>query len=293
MNPQDISTNGRESLSALLDGELGGEARRFAMRRLAHDTEWQQATGRWQMIGDAMRRQAPIAAPAGFAERVRDAIAVDAQVQAAPATGLATTPVAASRRSRRVYGWAGGALAASVALAAVIGLRPQAPDAPQAPPPAIASSASAAPVVPATAPSGAAGDVVPTVAAIEPERPAAAPAPTPAESRAPVRAVAATRGVRASASPRRPTSPADVPAVASTAAMPVLVADADNPFRLKPADDIAARPWPRAALTGASDGAFTARYGARGQSAADAPSFYPFEPRLEGADATTLPSPTP
>ena len=114
MKPLD-STTDRETLSALFDGELQGEARLFAMRRLSHDGGWQEDCGRWQMIGDAMRRQAPIAAPADLTERVRRSI------EATPAE-LAPAPVVATvaRPSRRpVRRWVGSAMAASVALMAV------------------------------------------------------------------------------------------------------------------------------------------------------------------------------
>ncbi|HEY4583982.1 MAG TPA: hypothetical protein VIG88_14165, partial [Lysobacter sp.] len=81
-------------------------------------------------------------------------------------------------------------------------------------------------------------------------------------------------------------APSAAPAVASAAFLP---ADA-NPFHVPAADPLTARPWPRAALPG-TGGAFTARYGAPGDSRTPAPSFYPFEPRvpagIEPADDAT------
>ncbi|WP_147674827.1 sigma-E factor negative regulatory protein, partial [Vulcaniibacterium tengchongense] len=100
----------RETLSALFDGELQGDAARFALRRLGHDEQWRRACGRWQLYGDVLRGQAAALAPGGFAERVAAAIAEDGRSeQARAATG---TGGALGRRA-----WIGGALAASVAVA--------------------------------------------------------------------------------------------------------------------------------------------------------------------------------
>ena len=57
----------REALSALFDGELPGDAARFALKRLDHDAGWRETCGRWQMIGDALRGETISVAPAGFA----------------------------------------------------------------------------------------------------------------------------------------------------------------------------------------------------------------------------------
>ena len=51
-------THDRETLSALFDGELRGDAARFALKRLGHDAQWRQACGRWQLYGDVLRGQA-------------------------------------------------------------------------------------------------------------------------------------------------------------------------------------------------------------------------------------------
>ncbi|GAB2513715.1 sigma-E factor negative regulatory protein [Lysobacter humi (ex Lee et al. 2017)] len=287
MNSHDTPRHDDETLSALFDGELGGEARLFAMRRLAHDSEWQGTTGRWQLIGDALRRRAPIAAPADFAGRVRAAVAADvAAIAQTPAASIARRD--RPTRSRRIYGWAGGALAASIALAAVIGLRPgETPDRQPAVAAAPTTPGMRAPVATAVPPSPAIPRA--SIAASDDASSSPVEVDTAAAERAsPRRSIAArpARTVVASARDRSaPTAP-----VASTAA--VLVADASNPFRLQPADSIDAQPWPRASLTGATAGGFTARYGNGRQSADDAPSFYPFEPRLEsGADAGASPTP--
>ena len=113
----------RETLSALFDGELPGDAARFALKRLDHDAGWRESCGRWQLIGDALRGEATAAAPPHFAAGVMRALAEERQAgQVAPssASAVSTTPVRAVS-SRR---WLGGALAASVAVAAVLVVRP-------------------------------------------------------------------------------------------------------------------------------------------------------------------------
>ena len=72
----------RETLSALFDGELRGDAARFALKRLDHDSAWGQAVGRWQLAGDVLRGRAEAMAPAGFAQRVGDALAAEARMDA-------------------------------------------------------------------------------------------------------------------------------------------------------------------------------------------------------------------
>ena len=72
-----------ETLCALFDGQLQGDAARFALKRLGHDAQWRQACGRWQLYGDVMRGQAAAVAPAGFADRVALAMAGEAPLAAA------------------------------------------------------------------------------------------------------------------------------------------------------------------------------------------------------------------
>ncbi|MGY3264268.1 RseA family anti-sigma factor [Lysobacter sp. HA35] len=269
MKPNDKQD--RESLSALFDGELQGEARLFAMRRLSHDNGWQDDCGRWQLIGDAMRKQAPIAAPADLAWRVRAAVASEAPVLA-PAPAVATI-AAPTRRPARL--WVGGALAASLALVAVVATRgPERAAAPSVP--AVATTA-----VPAVTPS------VPVATTPAVETPAAV-ASTTADDLAPT-------------APRAQLASVDRPPVRSSLARParridtvargeaeaptrVAVAaftppDAANPFHVPATDPLTSRPWPRAAL---GTGALTASYGTVSETRGESPSFYPFEPRLHG-----------
>ena len=279
-------TTDRETLSALFDGELQGDARRFASRRLAHDTGWQEDCGRWQLMGDAMRRQAPIAAPADFAGRVEHAIAAEA------AKVMPGAPAAAVSIRRPIRLWAGGALAASLALFAVFATRTPQAVTTAAPSIATASSTSLTNVDPAPAVlavSPAVPDAKP--ASIEPvAAPTAATSPTatrlaavePAFSR---RAPVTSRAPEARATDLHPAAVApQQTAGAVLAAATFTPPDSTNPFHVPAADPLASRPWPRAAIS--AGGALTASYGTQVENRGDFPSFYPFEPHTH-ADATT------
>lgn len=275
MNPQDIRPDDRETLSALFDGQLDAEARLFALRRLGHDVAWQRTCGHWQLIGDAMRRNAPIAAPVDFAGRVSAAVVAEAAMPVAPARAHN----AASLPRRRNLRWiGGGALAASIALAVTVATLPLGRE----------------PVV----------DAATTVAAAPAARaPLTAVASVPAPASEPLDVSAAPSRVEpaaapVSASPRialvtpRPRRPASV-AVARNAVEPdvsqaaLLVGQSGNPFNLGADEALTTRPWPRATLGGS---AFTARYGTASDSAGERPSFYPFEPRPQG-EAEPVPAP--
>lgn len=271
-----------ENLSALFDGELDGDAARFALKRLGHDAQWRQACGRWQLCGDVLRGRAQGVAPADFADRVAAAIAAEAaiarsrdSVAAAPAEAIRTRP-----RSRR--GWLGGAaLAASVAVAALFVARPFSDD-----------SAGGADPAQVTVPALAAAPAQPQPAAADP---AAAPAATSGDASALAGGAAATavavaelprrlnerrsRGqsqraaLRASAE-RQAEAPVQLAAVGGASPLPAADA-AHNPFRPQQSEAPAARPWPRAVLPNfPADSGYTASYG----SSALSPSFYPFEP---------------
>lgn len=268
MSANDISE--REALSALFDGELQGDARRFASRRLAHDTGWQDDCGRWQLMGDAMRRQAPIAAPAGFAARVERAIAAEATVLTP-----AAIPAAPPRRPVRL--WAGGALVASLALLAVFAARSPQPVA-RAATATVAAAPSQASATPST---GVAAPQLPAAAGASATTPSvAAAASEPQSSALRVATVdpATTRAAARRPSPHASSSlPRHEPSTAVAAATTFPVPDAANPFHVPATDPLATRPWPRAALSG--NAALTASYGAPSDGRVDSPSFYPFEPR--------------
>lgn len=252
-----------ESLSALFDGELRGDAARFATRRLHHDADWQGRVERWQLIGDMMRGERTLLAAPGFADRVSRAVAGEQEAVAeAPRAGAATAGAAAAAvPRRRMARWSALAVAASVAVAVVL-VRPF-DGGPASPAPAVAiAPAPASAPVPAPAPAPVVETPRTVAAAVEPRAPRAGVA------RAGERAHSAARRtvVRTAAEPVQAIAVAATPA----AAQPV------RPFAPPPVEDVmASRPWPRATLPALGGGAaFTASHG-------QAPSFFPFEPRVE------------
>lgn len=106
-----MSQDNRENLSAGIDGELSKEELRFLLRRLDHDASLQLAWDRYHVMRDGLRRQVPSLASAGFAERVMLAIEQE------------SAPAAAGRRHWLRWS-AGGAIAASVAAAALMMVQP-------------------------------------------------------------------------------------------------------------------------------------------------------------------------
>lgn len=99
----------REDLSALMDGELAAEPTRFLLRRLDHDPELSATWSRWHLVraclsADSARMSAP-RADDDFAARIAAAI----EAEQAPQV---------RRHWARYVG--GGAIAASVAVAALM-----------------------------------------------------------------------------------------------------------------------------------------------------------------------------
>ncbi|RUL66108.1 anti-anti-sigma factor [Dyella dinghuensis] len=113
-----MSDANMENLSSAMDGELSKEELRFLLRRLDHDTSLLQVWTRYHVAGDSLRQQLPPLAGAGFASRVMQLIE-DEQT--------AASQVASHRRD-----WlrlsVGGAIAASVAVAALMVSQPTARD---------------------------------------------------------------------------------------------------------------------------------------------------------------------
>jgi sigma-E factor negative regulatory protein RseA len=104
-----------EHLSALMDGELERDRTRFLLKRIASDAELPRRWTRYHLARQALRRQHVAALAPGFAE------AVFARLEQEPA----------SRSVHAGAHWlrwgAGGAIAASVAVAALVLTRPSAP----------------------------------------------------------------------------------------------------------------------------------------------------------------------
>ncbi|HET6631140.1 MAG TPA: sigma-E factor negative regulatory protein [Rhodanobacteraceae bacterium] len=112
----------KEQLSALMDGELAADEARFLLRRLQHEPEMVGAWSRYHVFRDCLRGQLLVsAATDGFAARVM-------QQTAAP------RPVASphSRAWRWLRYGMGGTIAASVAVVALVSMRPAANVAPRA-----------------------------------------------------------------------------------------------------------------------------------------------------------------
>ena len=256
----------RETLSALFDGELPGDAARFALKRLDHDAEWRETCGRWQMIGDALRGEATSAAPTGFASAVMRMLDAEAAV-----ASVASERVMASTATNLRRRWIGGAaLAASVAMAAVLVVRPfsetSSPDRQVASAPT-ATQMPAPSAVTVPAPTSANNPSPTLIAAAE------APVAT-ASHRAARSPRTATRVVRRQAAPVRNEADEATTVVASATPAPVTTG---RPFH-PPVDDIVTRPWPRSVLSGDNAGALTVGFGST--SSTSPSSLYPFEPRL-------------
>ncbi|BDU17229.1 sigma-E factor negative regulatory protein [Lysobacter auxotrophicus] len=278
----------RETLCALFDGELQGDEARFALKRLGHDVQWRDTVGRWQLYGDALRGQAQGVAAGGFADRVALALREEqAQVVAIPA-----------RASGGRRAWMGGALAASVAVAALFVTRPFSSDAPPSNnrvSPDVASVPAAAPRVAAAvasrAPAAAASGA--SVLSGSTNNPSPGSALGASAAAAAVAAVEVPRraGERRAARNQNPRSidragrSTEQSAVAAAAIAQTAIADASlpgpaatphKPFQPEHVEP-ASRPWPRAVLPQYSgNGALTASFGT---SSANSPSFYPFEPQ--------------
>jgi sigma-E factor negative regulatory protein RseA len=123
-----------EQLSALVDGELDAERSRFLIRRLASDPELMAAWERMHLLRSCLRREGGALAGRGLSAAVTTAIADER------AHSRAAVPLV------RMGRWAaGGAIAASVALAALLVAQPTV--APEAGRSSVAS-------VPATGPDG-------------------------------------------------------------------------------------------------------------------------------------------
>ncbi|RMH93039.1 hypothetical protein EBB59_07435 [Lysobacter pythonis] len=289
MNPNETP---REQLSALLDGELEAEQARFLLRRLQHDGELAGDLARWQIAGDALRGRAEAPAPIGFAEAVAARIAAEASpampADAPPAVaarraGAAAMPTVTARPAPRHARWrwfGGGALAASLAFASLLLIRPATLVEPVASPaPAVAAQGAPAAVQP-----GRVAESTPRIAVADVTAAQALTEDAPVRPRAIVanpRREAPARLARASAHGQS-TRPASAPKITLPASPEVAGGNrfaineaetSQDPFRqpeAKPA-------WPRAVLPGAGAGTFNA-------SLDSAAAYAPFQPRPRVGD---------
>lgn len=249
----------REQLSAMMDSALPADEARFLLRRMEHDDELADCWQRWQFFGDAMRGQAGRALPTDFSRRVGRAIADDiaAEQHAAAIAG---------RGGRSPFlRWGGGAaLAATVALAALIGGRGLMP-------------------VEDTTAVAEARPVAGTAPATDSTRPDAPETPVPAamSTSATVLAVAAAsttrergqrrlaaQGSQGSASAAVTIEPLLVDAATlASAPSAILSVDESRPgladvsAAFGPSTDRTPKPWPRALLPEAAAGGMRVDYG--------------------------------
>lgn len=263
---QRLDQRHREQLSALVDGELGADEARFLLRRMEHDPELSGSQERWQLLGDVMRGQASLLAPAGFSAAVAAAIAAEPAPQAEP------------RRQVRRTGWrawgGGAALAASVAAVALFmggeKLKDAGPGEPL-PPQVVASQAELAP---APGPSAVTEASVDSAAMAVAAAPAVAMA---ASRRQDARRASATRSQQAARVAQRDDAPQRAVATAQPALSPSVPASSTRHLPFGDVGSLQARPWPKSSLAPAAGGALNASFPTSSGGAA----FYPFEPRLQ------------
>ena len=105
-----------EQISAFLDDELPAEESAFLVRRLTSDTLAHQQTVRYAAIGSVLRRESPLANSGVLRERIQ------AVLDGAPTSHGPVRPQS-PRSARWVRMVAGLSVAASVAVAALLGLR--------------------------------------------------------------------------------------------------------------------------------------------------------------------------
>lgn len=279
-------TSDREALSALFDGELAGDAARFALKRLDHDNDWRDTCNRWRMIGESLRGQGALL-PTEFPSRVRDAVRAESLSAHREAAGAATGTHGRTWRGPR---WGSVALAASAAMVAFFlarqpGTTTDAPANPQ-----IAATTPAAPAPQPRQPDIQLPDAPSVEAASAAVAVAAVARPTQRVRNAQRDRAATDRMVSSVVAAQRSpvTGEAPTPMLVSqqgpAAASPVPT-DAFAEMATGATQDAPARPWPRAVLP---------QYTGNGTLAADyasAPSYYPFSPREAPAeDAAETPS---
>jgi sigma-E factor negative regulatory protein RseA len=108
-----MSTESREHLSCLMDGEISRETGRFLVRRLGADEELSATWARYHLVRDCLRHQEGGFASVGLSSRVRQIIEEDASGRPDGARAVAWLKPAV-----------GLAVAASVALLAIVAVGP-------------------------------------------------------------------------------------------------------------------------------------------------------------------------
>jgi negative regulator of sigma E activity len=111
----------KEQLSACLDGELPEGELDLLLKQVGRDPELRASLGRYALIGETLRAQGSVAAPADFSRRVAAAIAAEPPLEAA------AQPIAARRPVQWLRPAAGFAIAAGVAAVAILSLQQPTP----------------------------------------------------------------------------------------------------------------------------------------------------------------------
>lgn len=252
----------KEALSALLDGEAGGDAAKFLARRVERDPEAAVQLGRWQFAGNALRARAAQNADVDLRAALRQQLAADAAV--------APVAVARNRAFSRKTAGIGAAMAMAAALGVVaFSLRPgvEAPNAPAGAAPAmeVASTVTSQAVVPdekTEAPTATAAPVEPAAVAVaarssEPEPEHVRPWRVPADADA---MIARARAPKTEVTRSQP--------VATVAAVPKAIKRSDDMERVlrgKSSEGAlgtetpAQVGWPRSVIPGI-DGAYNASF---------------------------------
>ena len=131
MPPELLSEHLRESLSALVDGELNTTESAFLIKRMAHDNELNTQWQRFQGIGDVLRGHAQILDSDSFSARVLSKIAQADTANAAQKVAFQQASTTSAATNDRInhhklnrltlnrFG-AGIAIAAAVAWAALL-----------------------------------------------------------------------------------------------------------------------------------------------------------------------------
>jgi negative regulator of sigma E activity len=267
----------REQLSAMMDGALSADEAKFLLRRMEHDDALADCWERWQFVGAALRGQTDRALPADFSRRVGRAIADDLAV----AAHEPLPAVAAQGHARGpLLRWGGGAaLAASVALAALIGTRMlSVPDGKSS---AAASTATAA--VPVPVPTSPQPTPIPMVTGVAPrplDHSASDSLISEAGAAVALAALSSTdrrNGSRPRIIAREQAIPVSSAATATAAASARMAATAGTTAVASATAqaEVTSKPWPRALVPGASmNGEVTAGF-------EGAPTLHPFQPQLD------------
>ncbi|HNP34633.1 MAG TPA: RseA family anti-sigma factor [Woeseiaceae bacterium] len=111
----------RMQLSAFADGELPDNEKELLLRRLSQDAEMRRQVAEYLSIGRAIRGEVPVQGIDGLRDRIADAIGrIDANDTGEPVADSAAIETGERSMLRPVLGFA---VAASVALIAIFGLR--------------------------------------------------------------------------------------------------------------------------------------------------------------------------